>query len=433
MKVLMLGWEFPPFSYGGLGTACHGIVQGLSYQDLHLTLVLPRAKSIKTDKLHITPADDLIRGKTNFSEDELLEIIRIDAAFSAYSTPQEYLEHLKRIGITQAQLEEKAAEDNQKKTPYGKDLFEEINRYAAKAYNIGKTHDHDIIHAHDWLTMPAGIMAKKASGKPLVSHIHATEFDRTGDLPNQAVYEVEKQGMKASDHIIAVSEFTKQKIIQHYGISPAKISVVHNAVIKEKAYFKLHPHLDKRDNIVLFLGRMTLQKGPEYFLRMAKRVTEFEPHTKFVMAGSGDMTHRMIQLAAGLGIAKHVLFAGYLSGPEIDRAYTDADLYVMPSVSEPFGITPLEAIKNGTPVLMSKQSGVSEIISNALKVDFWDIEEMTNKVLAVLRYSGLKRQLIDLSQEELSRLNWRTQAELIYNVYHDIHQRASSSLSANSS
>lgn len=413
----MFGWEFPPFSYGGLGTACHGIVSGLSHQDIHLTLVLPQARSMKSKTVHIAHADDLLKGSLKLSDQEALEILQIDSALSPYSTPKTYVQELKKI----LQRTHKDEGKKQEKSPYGKDLCKELNRYAKKAYKIGKKHNHDVIHAHDWLTMPAGVMAKKASGKPLVSHIHATEFDRTGGNPNQQIYEIEKHGMQNSDHIIAVSEFTKQKIIKHYGISANKISVVHNAVIKEKDYFRLKPHIGKKDHVVLFLGRMTLQKGPEYFLQMAKRVVEHEPHTKFVMAGNGDMMHRMIHYSSQLGIAKHVLFAGYLSGPEIDQAYAEADLYVMPSVSEPFGITPLEAIRNGTPVLMSKQSGVSEIISNALKVDFWDIEEMTNKVLATLRYSTMKKQLSQLSQQELHRLSWRKQAEQIYKLYHHIH------------
>ena len=408
----MFGWEFPPFSYGGLGTACRGIVEGMSHQNIHLTLILPRADSIRSDKLHIAPADMLVNDTC--LPKNIIRLLSVDSSLMPYQNMESYLDYLQNHSQNGS---------DEIKLPYGKDLFEEINRFAAKAYLIGKKHDHDIIHIHDWLTIPAGIMAKKASKKPLLTHIHATEFDRTGDNPNREIYEIEKKGMEASDHIIAVSEFTRQKIIRHYGISPDKITVVHNAIIKEREYFKSHPHIAKKDNIVLFLGRITLQKGPEYFLYMAKRVLEKEPHTKFVMAGDGDMTHRMIELSARLGIAKNVLFAGYLSGPEIDRAYAHADLYVMPSVSEPFGLTPLEAIKNGTPVLISKQSGISEVIRNALRVDFWDIEEMANKTLAVLRYQKLKKFLIQESQKELSRLDWKKQAKLIHDLYLYLHQK----------
>ena len=415
MHVLMFGWEFPPFSYGGLGTACKGIVEGLSHHNVHLTLVLPKAQNLTSQKLTIAQIDDLVKGEP-LTEEDIIKIRHLDSSLAPYLDPQSYLEHLKKSVARSTSH----APKQQSNLPYGEDLFEEINRYAAKAYTVGKEQPHDIIHAHDWLTTPAGVMAKKASGKPLVTHVHATEFDRTGDNPNQDIYDVERSGMEASDHIIAVSEFTKQKIIKHYGISPDKITVVHNAVAKEKDYFRLKPAINKQDPVVLFLGRITLQKGPEYFLKMAKRVLEKEPNTKFVMAGSGDMMYRMIHLATELGIAKNVLFSGYLSGPEIDHAYAHADLYVMPSVSEPFGITPLEAIRNGTPVLISKQSGISEVIVNALRVDFWDIEEMANKTLAVIRYQKLKHQLTHESQKELNTLSWQKQAANIRDIYHSL-------------
>lgn len=422
MKILMFGWEFPPFSYGGLGTACQGIVEGLGHHDVHLTLVLPRAKSIKSKNLHIVQVDELLRN-AKLNQKDFAKIISMDSNLTPYITPDTYLSQLDK-GSPNAHNGKNNC-NNPTNMPYGHNLFEEINRYANKAFIIGKKHHHHLIHAHDWLTMPAGMMAKRASEKPLISHIHATEFDRTGDNPNQQVYDVERKGMEASDHIIAVSEFTKQKIIKHYGISPDKISVVHNAVIKEKEYSKLNPNIKKPDHIVLFLGRITLQKGPEYFLHMAKRVLEYEPKTKFVMAGGGDMMHYTIKLAASLGIAKNVLFAGYLSGSEIDRTYAHADLYVMPSVSEPFGITPLEAIRNGTPVLISKQSGVSEVIKNALCVDFWDTEEMANKVIAVLRHKSLKKVLIKESRSELDRISWKKQAARIYDIYQQVYKQYS--------
>ncbi|MDP2691830.1 MAG: glycosyltransferase [bacterium] len=422
----MFGWEFPPFSYGGLGTACRGIVEGLSHHDVHLTLVLPKANNIRTEKLHISGADDLLNG-TSKKIINKLRLIHIDSKLNPYMTAEAYLEQLNPHHLNN--LSSLIRTNSPHQTPYGKNLFEEISRYAQKAAIISKNHEHDIIHIHDWLTMPAGVMAKKTSGKPLISHIHATEFDRTGDNPHQEVYDIERKGMEASDHIIAVSEFTKQKIIQNYGISPDKITVVHNAVLKEKEYFKLQPQIENQDPVILFLGRMTLQKGPEYFLHMAKQVLEKEPKAKFVMAGDGDMMHRMIELSTELRIAKNVLFAGYLSGPEIDKAYANADLYIMPSVSEPFGITPLEAIKNGTPVMISRQSGVSEVIRNALRVDFWDIEEMANKTLAVIHYKKLREFLIQESQKDLDQLSWKNQAGLIRGVYHHVQKNSLQAIS----
>lgn len=413
----MFGWEFPPFSYGGLGTACQGIVQGLHHHDVHITLVLPQGENIETKKLNIVHAGSF-KAQTKKSHKELLKILKQYSSLTPYSTPESYLETLEKR--YQRDIPNESEQQESPSMPYGKDLFTEIHRYAGKAYDIARKHPHHLIHSHDWLTAPAGIMAKKASDQPLITHVHATEFDRTGDNPNQEVYDMERKGMQESDHIIAVSEFTKQKIIQHYGITSDKISVVHNAVLQERAYFEMNPHIEKQDHIILFLGRITLQKGPEYFLHMAKRVLEFQPNTKFVMAGNGDMMHRMIELSAQLGIARNVLFAGYLKGEEIDRAYTKADLYVMPSVSEPFGITPLEAIRNGTPVLISKQSGVSEVIRNVLRVDFWDIEEMANKVLGVIKYSPLHRTLAKESQKELHHLSWQKQSGLIKRVYEQV-------------
>lgn len=417
MKILMFGWEFPPFAYGGLGTACKGIVDGLQSQNnVHLTLVLPQAKTVKTSSLHIIPADALHQQNTNV-EDETLKLLRVNSSLTPYISEETYEVLMKQEGRFSHQ---KSGSSQSIHAAYGKDLFEEIYRFAQKAHLIGKKIGHNLIHNHDWLTMPAAEAAQRVSGKPLISHIHATEFDRTGGNPDQRVYDIERKGMKKSDHIIAVSEFTKRKIMEHYGIAPEKISVVHNAVEKEKNYSNVKPRINPNDHVVLFLGRITLQKGPEYFVSMAKQVVQYEPNTKFVMAGNGDMMHRMIHLSAQMGIAKHLLFTGYLSGPEIDRAYQDADLYVMPSVSEPFGITPLEAIKNGTPVLISKQSGVSEVIQNALRVDFWDIEEMANKVVAVLRHKKLREALIRESQQELNHMSWEKQAQRIHHIYQQV-------------
>lgn len=247
-------------------------------------------------------------------------------------------------------------ETNEVNQNYGLNLIDEVHRYAEEASRYAEKIDHKIIHSHDWLTAQAGIEAQKISDKPHVLHIHATEFDRSGENPNQAIYNIERKGMEESDHIIAVSNFTKNLIIKHYGISADKIEVVHNAVKPNlKNYRKTH-FLNKKDSIVLFLGRMTMQKGPDYFLRMAQRVLTKKQNVKFVMAGDGDMMEKIIHLATDLGIERNVLFSGFLKGDEIARAYSSADLYVMPSVSEPFGITPLEAIKHGAPVLISKQS-----------------------------------------------------------------------------
>ena len=295
--------------------------------------------------------------------------------------------------------------------------MDEVSRYAFEAGQHAKEVQHEIIHSHDWLTVQAGVEAQKISGKPHLLHIHATEFDRSGENPNQVIYDLERQGMEKSDHIIAVSEYTKQIIIKHYGIEEDKIDVVHNAVKPNLSVYQKNHHINKTDAVVLFLGRMTMQKGPDYFLKMAQKVLAHRKRVKFVMAGDGDMMQKMVHLATHLRIERNVLFTGFLKGAEIDRAYRSADLYVMPSVSEPFGITPLEAIMHGAPVLISKQSGVSEVIKNALRVDFWDTEEMASKVLAVLDYQPLQKTLQEQAKKEMKKLHWHGQAGKIVKVY----------------
>jgi len=274
------------------------------------------------------------------------------------------------------------------------------------------------------MTYKAGIAVKKDSGKPLVVHVHAIEFDRTGGHPNQDVYDIERQGMHNSNKIIAVSNFTKNKIIKHYGIKSEKVNVVHNAV-EHDSYslnykFGTPSFQGNREKTVLFLGRITLQKGPDYFLYAAKKVLEKEKGVKFIIAGTGDMEQYIIEKAAELGISKNVLFTGFLSGKKVDETYQLADLYVMPSVSEPFGITPLEAIRNDVPVLISKQSGVSEVLNNCLKTDFWDINDMANKIIATLNYNPLHDTLRENASAELQGFDWGKSALKCLNVYNNV-------------
>lgn len=402
MRVLMYGWEFPPIQSGGLGVACQGIVEGLLSHNHAVFLVLP-----KTSPAMQMYSPELFKVLSAGESEGLVEIEQIATGlYSPYATSDSaYWENLKNM------LKEEP------EAIYSKNMLEEVYRYAAKAAAHAKKVPHDIIHTHDWLTTEAGIHAKKISGKPHVMHVHATEFDRSGENPNQAVYDLERRGMEHADRVIAVSQRTKEMLIEHYGIKEWKIDVVHNAVKPNfSTYHKSH-HINPTDKVVLFLGRMTMQKGPDYFLQMAKKVIDHMKRVKFVMAGDGDMMDQIIRMSINLGIEKHVLFSGFLKGDEIARAYSEADLYVMPSVSEPFGITPLEAIRHGTPVLISKQSGISEVIRNALRVDFWDVDEMANKVIAALRYPDLHRTLVERSSDELDRISWQKQAGEIAKVY----------------
>jgi len=337
MKVLMFGWEFPPYNSGGLGTACYGLTKGLSNQNTQVKFVIP--------KCHPNMSADFVKLIPSFKKGDLtIDKIEINSLLSAYITSDEYNEQYESIYAREALKEAKL---------YGKNLIQEVIRYSKKAQTLAANEDHDIIHCHDWLTYQAGINAKKVSKKPLVVHIHATEFDRTANSPNPLIYEIEKKGLKAADKIIAVSNFTKEKIIKHYQIPEEKIEVVHNAVEFNKNNFsKEKSPIKKHDKIVLFLGRITIQKGPDWFLQAAKKTLEINPNIKFIVAGSGDMQYFMIEKAAELGIGDKVLFTGFLKGKDIDRAYQMADLYIMPSISEPFGITPLEAMRNNTPVIL---------------------------------------------------------------------------------
>ncbi len=389
MKVLMFGWEFPPVSSGGLGTACYGLTKALSSKGVDITLVLPSAADIDADFVKVIGANTL-------------KIRKVDSILMPYLNSASYYSTYQKV--------------TRQNAIYGRNLFQEVSRYTEAAAGIAEEEDFDIIHCHDWMTFGAGIRAKQVSKKPLVVHIHATEFDRTGgNGVHQHVYDIEREGMHKADKVVAVSNFTKQKILQHYGVQPQKVAVVHNGVEldrRENAYSK--------EKMVLFLGRITLQKGPDYFLYAAKRALEIDKDIRFVIAGSGDMEPLIVEKAAELGIADKVLFAGFLEGEKVREAYQKASLYVMPSVSEPFGLTPLEAMNNRTPVIISRQSGVSEVISHCLKVDFWDVNQIANQMISVLRYSELQQELSDNASAEVRKFNWASPAEKCISIYNGL-------------
>lgn len=391
----MFGWEYPPYKSGGLGTACYGLTKGLSHKHAEILFVLPQTagEDISSEYAKVIIANKL----------KNIKFLGINSPLKPYITSKSY---------------PNMNSHSRREDPYGKNLLEEVYRYAEEAKLIAAEENFDIIHCHDWMTYPAGIAAKHVSGKKLVVHLHATEFDRTGgNNCNQQVYEIEKKGFETADKIIAVSQYTKSMIVQHYGINPDKIRVVHNGVGQEYSETK---ELDLGNHKkVLFLGRITLQKGPEYFVYAAKKVLEKRQDVKFIMAGNGDMLGRMIDLAFNLGIGDHFMFTGFIKD-QTDSLYKSADVYVMTSVSEPFGITPLESVKNGTPVIITKQAGVSEVLSHALKVDFWDVNEIANKILAVLDYKALHDELSENSRKQARSITWDRSAEKVLEVYREV-------------
>jgi glycosyltransferase involved in cell wall biosynthesis len=395
MRVLMFGWEFPPYNFGGLGTACCGLVKSLAKKNIDVSLVLPFSHKVKFAKII----------DSNKIKD--IKLKKINSLLKPYITSVSYK-------IEKGKLK--------RKHEYASSLFEETKRYAESAGAIAEQEDFDVIHAHDWLTFEAGIEAKKASKKPLIVHVHATEYDRTGgNGVNTYVYEIEKRGMEQADLIIAVSNFTKEKIVKYYGINSDKIVVVHNSVENFSSKHYDFP-IKKNNKIVLFLGRITLQKGPDYFVYMAKMVSDNIKNVKFIVAGDGDMKKAMLDKIAELNLMDKFIFTGFLRGEDIQKAYKISDVYVMPSVSEPFGLTALESIYNKTPTVLSKQSGVSEVVGNALKVDFWDIHEMANKVISILKYPELSECLKENGANEIKRYSWDSAADRCIGLYNKLSE-----------
>ena len=462
MRVLMLGWEFPPFISGGLGTACYGLTKAMNRLGTEIVFVLP--KSVDTgysshvrllspsatpgipagsapgkvgaadvrpsvaspggelpvtyrreDMEHVTfkaipawlkspyqtpswiSARAEITGKTVH---QIIEELRIDAERRAAGLPVEH---------DQADTTDRAVGD------YAGDMLGEVQRYAGMAVQLTRGENFDVIHAHDWMTYPAGLAIAAMTGKPLVVHVHSTEFDRSGENVDSRIYEIERRGMHGAIRAICVSHLTRRIVLHRYGVAPEKVDVVYNGI--EHNGPAPTTNIRKGDRIVLFLGRITMQKGPEYFIAAAKKVLGKFDRVKFVIAGSGDMERRVISLAAEMGIGHKVLFTGFLRGKDVDRIFQMADVYVMPSVSEPFGIAPLEAIRHDVPVIISKNSGVAEVLTHALKVDFWDVDEMANKILAVLTHPPLSSTLREHADFEVRKLTWETAAAECVAVY----------------
>ncbi len=432
MRVLMFGWEFPPHIAGGLGTACYGMTRGLARNDVEVIFVMPRASGDEDERFvkvvnasdvearycssSIEGADDIMR-KISF--------IHIDSNMVPYISPEEFETYREGYERTGKKFWEREGDSwTQRYTfsgKYGANLMEEVARYAVVAAEVARQLEgqFDVIHAHDWLTYFAGIAAKRVSGKPLVVHMHATSFDRSSsDNIDTRVYEIERAGMAAADRVIAVSNLTRNIVIEKYNIPAERVVTVHNAVRFAEKENEV-PERGVDDKIITFLGRITFQKGPDYFVEAAAKVLKRVPNVRFVMAGSGDMMNHVIRRVARLGIADRFHFTGFLKGDDVHKMFQLSDVYIMPSVSEPFGISPLEAMRANVPSIISKQSGVAEVLDYAVKVDYWDVDAMADAIYGFVKYPALSKMFAEKGLEEVTGLKWNNAAAKIKTIYED--------------
>ncbi|MFT3921598.1 MAG: glycosyltransferase [Myxococcales bacterium] len=465
IQVLMLGWEYPPQISGGLGTACEGLTTALAPLAVDIDFVVPhlygteRAPHMALMSSESFPprAGSPSSGESPFralsvtsggEDDERpggLRTTAIPALLSPYLSTAEYqglvammerrgdratLEYFdgfdplplllgeNDLASPPAQRRQASPQaDTARGIHYGEDLFQEVARYAARVAQSTRERRPDVVHAHDWMTFPAATQVARFHGVPLVLHVHSLEQDRSGGNSNPTIAAIEGAGLRAATRVIAVSHYTARMIHEVHGVPLERIDVVHNGVYARRtvnAYEEAHPN---RGPLVLFLGRITYQKGPEYFVEAAAKVLEKVPDARFVMAGSGDMLPRMQARVRELGIEAAFEFPGFVRGAEVEHLFSTADAYVMPSVSEPFGISALEAMSYETPVILSRQSGASEILRHALKVDFWDINKLASQIIAILSYPELRRSIVDMAREEVRRVHWEASAAKVRHVY----------------
>jgi len=416
MKALMFGWEFPPHILGGLGTASYGLTKGMHANgDMEISFVIPK------------PWGDEEKGFANIIgacntpvawRDVNWDYVQGRIGNVMY--PQMYFDLRDHIyaDFNYMRLNDHGCIEFSGRYP--DNILEEINNYSIVAGVIARTVPCDVIHSHDWLTYPAGIHAKNVTGKPLVIHVHASEFDRSRGKPNPTVFGIEKDGMNNADHIITVSDLTRRTVIDKYGIDPAKVTTVHNAVIPLSDELLNLKRREGKDKVITFLGRITMQKGPEYFVEAAAKVLQKNKKVRFVMAGGGDMEAAMIRLAAKRNIADRFHFTGFLRGKDVYQMFRDSDVYVMPSVSEPLGISPLEAMEMGVPSIISKQSGCAEILDNVIKTDYWDIDAMADAMHALVSYPALHSELRDKGIEEIHQITWEKAGKKVIDIYNQV-------------
>lgn len=417
MRALMFGWEFPPHILGGLGTASYGLTKGMAMQpDMDITFVLPKPWGDEDHSfLKIIGACNtpVVWRDVTWNH--------VNSRLSQFMIPQEYFELRNHIYADFNYITTNDLGCIEFSGRYPDNLLQEINNYSIVAGVIARTYNFDIIHSHDWLTYPAGMHAKNILGKPLVLHVHATDFDRSRGNVNPTVYQIEKDGMDHADHIICVSNLTRQTVIEKYHQNPNKVTTVHNAVAPLSAdILALKPEKHIKGKVVTFLGRITMQKGPEYFVEAAARVLEKTKDIHFVMAGSGDMMERMIYLAAEKGLSDRFHFTGFLKGKQVYEMLKRSNVYIMPSVSEPFGISPLEAMQCGIPTIISKQSGCAEILDKAIKVDYWDIDAIADAVYGICKYPSLAEYLSVEGRNEVSNIKWEFAGQKVRDIYNNL-------------
>lgn len=405
--VLMIGWEYPPHNSGGLGVACEGLTKALSAQNTQIFFTLPYPVSGGLNHMKLVQCFD-----PNWSPSDVL----VGGQFSAYGNTSSIIPSPTADLIDSSQL----------RTLPQSELDARVNQYAELvAKRARPLHKKiDLIHAHDWMSLPAAQKVSAHSHKPYVAHVHSTEFDR---VPNgcgsQFIHSVEYQGLQKADHIITVSYYTKHLLVTQYGLSPKKISVVHNGIdpLDCPPDISRH-HFASQRPVIVFMGRLTSQKGGEYFLRLAKRVVQSIPNALFVVAGSGDLYHQLLFQTAFDHLSAHVLFSGFVRDRQRELLLNRADLFVMPSVSEPFGLVALEAAQRHTPVIVSKQSGVVEVLPSAVQLDFWDIDAMVKEMIDLLQNKDRHQQAIDRQLRDISKVTWSKSASRVRDIYQRLFQ-----------
>ncbi len=461
VRVLMLGWEYPPRFVGGMGKACQGLSQAMAKLGAHLFFVLPTfPERVSEQHLEVIGAEECLEeagwipevgfasqvtnAAPQLKKTSGITLKSVDAQIYPYGAhPQDPLsENLRQV------IERMSTSDFFKKPDrknrvtskiipkvqrtiknimeecpsrssseiYGKNLWSEIERYCFAVRHLADAHEVDLVHAHDWMTFPAAFEFQRVTGVPVYLHVHATEYDRSGDNLNHEVFRIEREGFRRANHIFAVSRYTAGIIERLYGVHRKKISVVYNAPEEGIKSLLSIAESDRRFDVV-FLGRLTFQKGPDHFLKAAALVSQANSTARFVLCGTGDMLDKLRAQAFKLGIEDRVHFAGFVEPAGVDEILQHSKVLVMPSVSEPFGLVALEAIHCGIPVILSKQSGVREVLQRALQVDFWDHERLADQILAALRLEGLSKQLVSEGMDQLRLLSWEKSAGKVMEVY----------------